>query len=82
MIYLTRALPFFFSKRLKESPLANTLAAGLPLAIMTLLLSHNIASAEFFPAMVGIAATTLAHLTIKQTFVSIFAGTLTYILLI
>ncbi|WP_420421055.1 branched-chain amino acid transporter permease [Simkania sp.] len=83
IVYITRALPFLFSKQLRASRLAQVLSRSLPLAIMLLLALHGVrTSASHTTALIGVGVTAFIHLTFKQPIISIFAGTATYVLLI
>jgi len=83
IVYITRAIPFLFSKQLRQSKLAQILSRSLPLAIMLLLALHGVReSSNLTAAFIGVGATALIHLLFKQPIISIFAGTATYVGLI
>jgi len=83
IVFTMRAIPFVFSKQLRESKLAQILSRSLPLAIMLLLTLHGVhESSKHTSALVGVAFTALIQILFKQPIISIFAGTTAYILLI
>jgi len=83
IVYMTRAFPFFFANKLRESKLAQVLARSLPLAIMLLLTSYEVSkSTALTPALIGVAGTAFVHLLLKQPIISIVTGTALYVTLI
>lgn len=86
--FALRAIPFvIFGKR--NVPKAITyLGKVLPMSVMTILVIYCIKGirfdtpGNFIPTFVGILVTSLLHLWRKNTFISIAAGTIVYMLLI
>lgn len=82
VVFFMRALPFFFAKQLRESVIARVLSYSLPVAIMLLLVLHEMqGSPKTIFALIGVGVTALAHLTFKQPVISIIAGTVVYMFL-
>ncbi len=83
-----RALPFAASDWLQRQHWARIVARFLPLAVMTLLVIHSATEAALshdglpIPEIVAIVTTLLLQWFIKNSLVSIFTGTIVYVLLL
>jgi hypothetical protein len=86
---LTRALPFFFlSKNRETPPLVRYLGNVLPAAVFGMLVVYCLKDVSFLsgahglPELIGIAVTALLHVRLRQMLVSIAGGTATYMILV
>lgn len=87
MIFITRALPFFFGGFFKNNQHLRTVGQFLPGYVMLLLVLYEINPEHFLkwpyniPSLLGLAALTLTHLWRRQVLLSIACGTLIYLIL-
>ncbi len=89
MTFVLRAFPFVLFTGKKELPgFMICLEKQLPQAVMILLVLYCVRSVSFeqtsswFPSFAGIVMTVLVHLKQKNILLSIFSGTLCYMILI
>ena len=87
--FLTRALPFLLFDRGKEPPrLILYLGQILPPAVMSMLVVYCLRGISFrtagawAPQLLGVAAVALLHKWKHNTLLSIFGGTLLYMILV
>ncbi|MFA5665176.1 branched-chain amino acid transporter permease [Castellaniella sp.] len=86
--WLLRALPFMAGHWLRHHPLVHKLGGSLPLAIMVLLLVDTAASQARhhpglpWPECAAVVVVVLLQWRLRQTLLSIVAGTATYMLLL
>lgn len=82
---LTRLLPFLLFKNHK-SPMIEYLGEVLPYAIMAMLVVYCLKSVDFFGVhhglceIIGVGSVIVLHLLKRNTLLSIFGGTLIYML--
>lgn len=82
---LTRALPFLVFKD-KNSPMIEYLGDVLPYAIMAMLVVYCLKGVDFLTGyhgiceIIGVSSVILLHLFKKNTLLSIFGGTIIYML--
>jgi branched-subunit amino acid transport protein AzlD len=82
---LTRALPFLVFKD-KNSPIIEYLGDVLPYAIMAMLVVYCLKGVDFLTGyhgiceIIGVGSVILLHLFKKNTLLSIFGGTIIYML--
>lgn len=82
---LTRALPFLVFKD-KNSPIIEYLGDVLPYAIMAMLVVYCLKGVDFLTGyhgiceIMGVGSVILLHLFKKNTLLSIFGGTIIYML--
>lgn len=82
---LTRALPFLVFKD-KNSPMIEYLGDVLPYAIMAMLVVYCLKGVDFLTGyhgiceIIGVSSVILLHLFKKNTLLSIFGGTIVYML--
>jgi len=82
---LTRAIPFLLLKN-KSSPFIEYLGAVLPYTIMPMLVVYCLKSVDLLRGnhgiceILGVVSVILLHLWKKNTLVSIFGGTIVYML--
>lgn len=82
---LTRALPFLVFKD-KNSPMIEYLGDVLPYAIMAMLVVYCLKGVDFLTdyhgicEIIGVSSVILLHLFKKNTLLSIFGGTIIYML--
>ena len=86
--FALRAIPFVVLGG-REVPKAITyLGKVLPMSVMTILVVYCVKGvrfdslANFVPTLVGLVVTALLHLWKKNTFLSIVAGTVVYMLMV
>lgn len=86
--FALRAIPFVVLGG-REVPKAITyLGKVLPMSVMTILVVYCVkgvrfdSPANFVPTLVGLVVTALLHLWKKNTFLSIVAGTVVYMLMV
>ncbi len=86
--YAQRALPFAASTWLQRQRWARVLADFLPLAIMLILVVHSSTEAALshgglpIPEIVAVVSTLLLQWFLRNSLLSIFSGTLIYVLLL
>ncbi|NCC07153.1 MAG: branched-chain amino acid transporter AzlD [Clostridia bacterium] len=87
--FCLRALPFVvFQNKKKLPPLLESLANNLPPAIMAVLVVYclkalpSLPPIEWLPALISVGVVTAIHLWKKNTLISVFTGTLCYMLLL
>ena len=88
VIFLLRVFPFaFFSK--KEPPVVfNYIGKYLPPLVMAILIIYTLQSVDFatkpygFPHIAGCLFTVIMHMWKKNAMISIFGGTIVYMLLL
>ena len=86
LIIITRSLPFLFAKFMNEG--FNNIGKLLPSYIMLLLVIYELDLNTItkppygLPAFLSLALVTLIHLWLRNTFISLIAGTTVYITLI
>lgn len=86
--FLERALPFLVFRNRAVPGAIRYLGKVLPMAVIALLIIYNVrtisfhAVAGFAPEAIGIAVVTLLHLWKRNMFLSIFGGTVCYMLLV
>jgi len=86
--FATRVIPFVALKGLKEHPLLLFLGRYLPPAIMTLLVLYSLKGIDLaqaphgFPELSAVALTALLHRWRGNALLSIFGGTLWYMVLV
>ena len=84
MIFLTRALPFLFSRILKNNATLTAIGEYLPAYIMMLLVIYEVGLSSFvhypygIPAVMALGVLVLAHLWKRQLLLSILTGTVVY----
>lgn len=84
---MTRALPFLVFKN-KNSQMIEYLGDVLPYAIMAMLVVYCLKSVNFFSGnhgiceIIGVGSVILLHLIKRNTLLSIFGGTIIYMLCI
>ena len=82
--YFTRVLPFLFFKKNILPPYIVFIERFFPSVIMTILIVYSIKDIDFTLVPYGlkeigaILFTVILHLTLKNYFISIFAGTIFY----
>lgn len=87
--FLTRALPFLLFDRGQEPPkLVLYLGRVLPPAVMAMLVVYCLrglsfsAAPNWIPQVIGVAAVVLLHKWKHNTLISIFGGTILYMVLV
>lgn len=81
-----RALPFVFSKILRKSAAMKMVGKYLPAHLMLLLLVYEVDIETFskppygIPTILGLSVVFILHIWRRNTFLSIIAGTATFIL--
>ncbi|MCI1290166.1 MAG: AzlD domain-containing protein [Lactobacillus sp.] len=88
--FLTRCLPFaiFNDKKTKALPFVDGVGKFLPPAIMAMLVVYCFRNVNFsaqpygLPELIASALTIAVHLWRKNMFLSLFTGTISYILLL
>lgn len=87
MSLVTRLVPFVFSKMLVRHQWLRAVGSQLPAYVMLLLVLYEVGLRHFFqspygvPALVALLVVGLVHVWKRQTLLSIFSGTLVYILI-
>ena len=85
---LTRFLPFFIFRNRKVPKVITYLGKILPMAVMTTLVIYCLRElnftlvSNFIPQLLAVLFTVLIHLYKKNTLLSIFVGTASYMLMI
>ena len=85
---LTRALPFLFFRKKKPPHYLKFISDYFPAIIMVILIFYTLAKVDFTSMpygakeLVAIAITALLHIKLNNYLVSIFVGTLSYMVLI
>lgn len=86
--FFERALPFLIFGSRPVPEVIRYLGRILPMAVMATLVVYCLrnvgftAAADFLPELISLAVVTLLHLWRRNTFLSIFAGTACYMVLI
>ncbi|MEG0277083.1 MAG: AzlD domain-containing protein [Coprobacillus sp.] len=82
---ITRALPFLIFKN-KSNPIVEYLGEVLPYAIMAMLVVYCLKSVDLLSGqhgiceIIGVGSVVLLHLIKRNTLLSIFGGTIVYML--
>ncbi|NLJ15832.1 MAG: branched-chain amino acid transporter AzlD [Clostridiales bacterium] len=88
MTFVTRALPFAVFSRIKVPRPIEYLGKFLPYAVTTMLVVYCLKDVDFLsgsygiPELVSIFATILIHLWKRNTILSIFSGTILYMVIV
>lgn len=86
--FFERALPFLIFRGKEVPPIIRYLGNVLPMAIMATLVIYCLkettfdSAAGFLPQLIGCAVTAILHLWRRNSMLSIFGGTIVYMLLI
>lgn len=87
MTFVTRAVPFVFSKQLRENALLQSLGQYLPMSILFILVLHGLEHTNFKLAPFGaielgsLGVVVLLHWVKRNAVISTFVGTAVYMLL-
>ena len=87
MIFVTRALPFMFSRVLKNSTILTTIGDYFPAYIMMLLVVYEVGIKSFtrypyaLPAMIALLVVSALQLWKRTLLLSIFCGVVIYIVI-
>ena len=88
MTVLTRAVPFFFAKKLQGPPAFQAIGRELPAYIMLLLVIYEVKPESFLqppyaiPAIIALGILTGVHVLKRSVLLSIAAGTSSYMLML
>lgn len=82
-----RQLPFSFVKWMKDSEFFSLLGLMMPVGVMTILVVYTVhgqagALGGIWAALLGVLVTFLLHLWKRESALSIFGGTASYMLLV
>ena len=86
--YFTRVFPFLFFRKNDLPPYVVFIEKFFPAVIMTILIVYSVKDVDFSLApyglkeVSGIAFTAFLHITLKNYLISIFAGTIFYMVLV
>ena len=86
MIFVTRALPFFFSRVIKNSVALALLGEYLPAYIVMLLVLYEVGMKNFarypygIPAIISLVILFVFHAWKRNLMVSIFCGVISYVI--
>lgn len=85
--YITRAIPFVFSRFLAKNRIFKAMALLLPGPLMLLLVLHGINFTQLseyphgIPEIISLMVVTLIHLVKRNIIISIFGGTVFYLII-